>query len=213
MKTFLQPLSSKEEAFYLDLLHNGSEQERKVAKDILIEHNLRLVAHVVKKYQNTDENPEELISVGTMGLMKAVSTFDPSKGNRLATYAARCIENELLMLFRFRKKSARDISLQETIGTDNEGNEICLMDVIQSKDEDIVEQMHKQYQLKEMGKLYQEVLNAREKQIISMRYGLSGAPSLTQNEVGKKLGISRSYVSRIEKRALEKLRKGLMQTL
>lgn len=213
MKTFLQPLSSKEEAFYLDLLQNGSEQERKVAKDILIEHNLRLVAHVVKKYQNTDENPEELISVGTMGLMKAVSTFDPSKGNRLATYAARCIENELLMLFRFRKKSARDISLQETIGTDNEGNEICLMDVIQSKDEDIVEQMHKQYQLKEMGKLYQEVLNAREKQIISMRYGLSGAPPLTQNEVGKKLGISRSYVSRIEKRALEKLRKGLMQTL
>lgn len=213
MKTFLQPLSSKEEAFYLDLLQNGSEQERKVAKDILIEHNLRLVAHVVKKYQNTDENPEELISVGTMGLMKAVSTFDPSKGNRLATYAARCIENELLMLFRFRKKSARDISLQETIGTDNEGNEICLMDVIQSKDEDIVEQMHKQYQLKEMGKLYQEVLNAREKQIISMRYGLSGALPLTQNEVGKKLGISRSYVSRIEKRALEKLRKGLMQTL
>lgn len=213
MKTFLQPLSSKEEAFYLDLLQNGSEQERKVAKDILIEHNLRLVAHVVKKYQNTDENPEELISVGTMGLMKAVSTFDPSKGNRLATYAARCIENELLMLFRFRKKSARDISLQETIGTDNEGNEICLMDIIQSKDEDIVEQMHKQYQLKEMGKLYQEVLNAREKQIISMRYGLSGAPPLTQNEVGRKLGISRSYVSRIEKRALEKLRKGLMQTL
>ena len=213
MKTFLQPLSSKEEAFYLDLLQNGSGQERKVAKDILIEHNLRLVAHVVKKYQNTDENPEELISVGTMGLMKAVSTFDPSKGNRLATYAARCIENELLMLFRFRKKSARDISLQETIGTDNEGNEICLMDIIQSKDEDIVEQMHKQYQLKEMGKLYQEVLNAREKQIISMRYGLSGAPPFTQNEVGRKLGISRSYVSRIEKRALEKLRKGLMQTL
>lgn len=213
MKTFLQPLSSKEEAFYLDLLQNGSEQERKVAKDILIEHNLRLVAHVVKKYQNADENPEELISVGTMGLMKAVSTFDPSKGNRLATYAARCIENELLMLFRFRKKSARDISLQETIGTDNEGNEICLMDVIPSKDEDIIEQMHKQYQLKEMGKLYQEVLNAREKQIISMRYGLSGALPLTQNEVGKKLGISRSYVSRIEKRALEKLRKGLMQTL
>lgn len=205
MKTFLEPLSSTEEALFLRLLKEGSKQERKVAKDTLIEHNLRLVAHIAKKYQNTDEELEDLLSVGTLGLMKAINSFDASKGSRLATYAARCIENELLMLLRFKKKNAKDISLQEAVGTDHEGNEICLIDVIPFDDEDVVDRMYQKQQLSKIAEIFDEELGPREKQVISMRYGLSGAKELTQSEVGAYLGISRSYVSRIEKRALHKL--------
>ena len=202
MKSFPNPLTPSEEKEYIQKYTEGDLQ----AKHILIERNLRLVAHVIKKYQYVDEDPEDLISIGTIGLIKAIVTFNPSKGNRLAAYASKCVENEILMHLRARKKTSKEISLYEPIGTDREGNEIKLYDIIETDEEDIPERVH----LKEnIHKLYEKVeneLSQREKLVLKMRYGLYGGEEYTQREVAKQLGISRSYVSRIEKSAVEKLR-------
>ena len=207
MKTFQQPLTSDEEAFYIkQMQEEGNGEKALEARNILIERNLRLVAHIAKKYQNAEENMEDLISVGTIGLMKAIATFDADKGSRLATYAARCIENELLMMFRARKKISKEVSLYEPIGTDTEGNEISLIDVMESEQIDVVERMANDENLQRLGDMLRISLTPREREIIYMRYGLSGMSEMTQREVGTALGISRSYVSRIEKRALKKLR-------
>ena len=196
MKSFPNPLTPSEEKEYIQKYTEGDLQ----AKHILIERNLRLVAHVIKKYQYVDEDPEDLISIGTIGLIKAIVTFNPSKGNRLAAYASKCVENEILMHLRARKKTSKEISLYEPIGTDREGNEIKLYDIIETDEDDIPERVC----LKEnIQKLYEKVeneLSQREKLVLKMRYGLYGG------EVAKQLGISRSYVSRIEKSAVEKLR-------
>ena len=176
------------------------------AKHVLIERNLRLVAHVIKKYQYLDEDPEDLISIGTIGLIKAVVTFNPDKGNRLAAYASKCVENEILMYLRAKKKTNKEISLYEPIGTDREGNEIKLYDIIETEDEDVPEKIH----LKEnIQKLYEKVeneLSDRERLVLKMRYGLYNGEEYTQKEIARQMGISRSYVSRIEKSAIEKLR-------
>ena len=205
MKTFQKPLNAGEEAEYIRLLTQGSAEEAKRAKEVLIERNLRLVAHVAKKYQNVDEDPEDLISVGCIGLIKAIDSFDAGKG-RLATYACRCIDNELLMMLRSKKKTSKEVSLYEPIGQDKEGNEIHLLDIIEQQQPDIVECMDCQENLKKLLVLIESCLTDREKEIIHLRYGLKGGRELTQHEVGARLGISRSYVSRIEKRALLKLR-------
>lgn len=205
MKTFQKPLTSGEEAEYIRLLKEGTSEEAKQAKEILIERNLRLVAHIAKKYQNVDEDMEDLISTGCIGLIKAIDTFDSGKG-RLATYACRCIDNELLMLLRSKKKTSREVSLFEPIGQDKEGNEIHLMDVIEQQQPDIVECMETGRNIKRLLVLIENQLTDREKQILILRYGLHGNPETTQNEIGEQLGISRSYVSRIEKKALQKLK-------
>ena len=207
MKTFQQPLTAGEEAYYIRLLREGTVEEAIQAKEILVERNLRLVAHIAKKYQNVEEDAEDLISIGTIGLIKAIRTFDGGKGSRLATYAARCIDNELLMMLRMRKKTARDVSLYEPIGTDKEGNEISLLDVTLSKQEDFAEMISRREDISKVRRLVSAVLSDREKEIITMRYGLSDEQELTQREIGEKLGISRSYVSRIEKKALLTLKK------
>lgn len=195
MKTFLKPLTTQEETFYLRKCRQGD----KTARDVLIERNLRLVAHIVKKYQGVDEDLDDLISIGTIGLIKAVSTYDMTKGSRLATYAARCIDNELLMMLRSRKKFSREVSLYEPIGTDKEGNEIHLLDIVEANEQDITDQcIHKERILQLYGCL-REVLSPLEYEVIKYRYGLFGEKELTQRALGKRLGISRSYVSRIEK--------------
>lgn len=207
MKTFQKPLTAGEEAKYIRLLKEGTVQEARQAKEILVERNLRLVAHIAKKYQNVDEDMEDLISIGCIGLIKAVDTFDMGKG-RLATYACRCIDNELLMLLRSKKKISREVSLFEPIGQDKEGNEIHLMDVIEQQQPDIIEKMEFNSRREKLVRLMDCCLTEREKEIVIMRYGLNGADEITQNEIGTSLGISRSYVSRIEKKALRKLREG-----
>lgn len=207
MKTFKQPLTAKEEAAYLRQLKEGNSRQRQDAKEILIERNLRLVAHIAKKYQNVDEDMEDLISTGTIGLIKAIDSFDAGKG-KLSTYASRCIDNELLMLLRAKKKTSREVSLYDPIGTDREGNEINLLDIIEQEQPDVIEQMEVEERLKKLSGLLSERLDTREKEILMMRYGLWGNREVTQREIGNRLGISRSYVSRIEKRALEKLREG-----
>ena len=202
MKTYLKPLTSEEESYYLQEYKQGNLE----AKNILIERNLRLVAHIVKKYQGAPEEMDDLISIGTIGLIKAIHTFDAQKASRLSTYAARCIDNELLMLLRSKKKSNREVSLYDPIGTDKEGNEISLLDIIETEPVDVV----KNYSLKQdIARLYQllpKVLTTREREIIKLRYGLYGEQELTQREIAKRLNISRSYVSRIEKNAILKLR-------
>lgn len=205
MQTFQKPLTPGEEAHYVRLLREGSREEARQAKEILIERNLRLVAHVAKKYQNVDEDMEDLISIGCIGLIKAVDTFDAGKG-RLATYACRCIDNELLMLLRAKKKTSREVSLFEPIGQDKEGNEICLVDIIEQQQPDTVDYMELQNNIRRLFAYLGECLTDREREIILLRYGLCGRKAVTQNEIGTALGISRSYVSRIEKRALQKLR-------
>ncbi len=204
MKTFQKPLSSEEEAEYIRIMREGSGEDAKKAKEILIERNLRLVAHIAKKYQNVDEDMEDLISIGTIGLIKAVGTFDAGKG-RLATYACRCIDNELLMMLRAKKKSSREVSLYEPIGTDKEGNEISLLDVIEQQQTDIIDEMDLYDNIRRMFGYIEECLTKREQTIIRLRYGLVTGEEVTQSEIGELLGISRSYVSRIEKKALEKL--------
>ncbi|MCM1569779.1 MAG: RNA polymerase sporulation sigma factor SigK [Roseburia sp.] len=210
MKTFRQPLTAEEEAKYIRLLQEGCEEEAKEAKERLIEHNLRLVAHIVKKYQNVNEDMEDLLSIGSIGLIKAIDTFDAGKG-RLATYACRCIDNELLMLLRSKKKTSREISLFEAIGQDKEGNEIRLVDVIEQGQPDIVERMEQEQNIRRLFVFLKECLTEREREILFLRYGLRGGEGITQSEIGERLGISRSYVSRIEKRALEKLRQRFEQ--
>lgn len=212
MKTFLKPLSKEEESACLEALQGSNGVKALEAKQILIERNLRLVAHIAKKYQNVDEDMEDLISIGTIGLIKAVESFDSSKNSRLATYAARCIDNELLMMLRSKKKTSREVSLYEPIGTDREGNEISLLDVTAQEQPDIVEQMELERSLSRLAGMIDSLLSEREKEIICLRYGLYGGDEVTQREIGRKLHISRSYVSRIEKRALLKLREGFERT-
>lgn len=190
---------------FIRALQEGSREEAENAKEVLIERNLRLVAHIAKKYQNVEEDMEDLISIGTIGLIKAVDTFDAGKG-RLATYACRCIDNELLMMLRARKKITKEVSLYEPIGTDKEGNEINLLDVIEGQQTDVVDRITLYENLKKMFFLLDRCLTEREKQILFLRYGISTGVEETQNEIGKKMGISRSYVSRIEKKALLKLK-------
>ena len=202
MRSFPNPLTPAEEKYYIQKYTEGDLE----AKHILIERNLRLVAHVLKKYQNLEEDPEDLLSIGTIGLIKAVVTFDPNKGNRLAAYASRCIDNEILMHIRARRKSGKEISLYEPIGTDREGNEVRLYDVMETEEPNIPEKID----LKEnIQKLYEKVeseLSQREKLVLKMRYGLYNGEQYTQREIARQLGISRSYVSRIEKSAVQKLR-------
>ncbi len=200
--TFPQPLNEEEEELYLRLFKENGDLN---AKSILIERNLRLVAHIVKKYSFPNKDVDDLISVGTVGLIKAINSFDSSKGTRLATYAARCIENEILMLFRSSKKTKGEVFLQDPIGTDKEGNEICLIDVLSSEGDSVLDTVENNIQV---GILYEKielVLTDRERQIIQMRYGLLDGNIKTQREIATILDISRSYVSRIEKKALKKL--------
>lgn len=204
MKTFQKPLSAEEETEYIRMMKESCGQESERAKEILIEHNLRLVAHIAKKYQNVDEDMEDLISIGTIGLIKAIGTFDAGKG-RLATYACRCIDNELLMMLRAKKKTSREVSLYEPIGTDKEGNEISLLDVIEQQQTDIIDEMELCDKICKMFVYLDECLTEREQTIIRLRYGLTSGEEMTQFQIGELLGISRSYVSRIEKKALEKL--------
>lgn len=198
-QVFPQPLGEKEEKLYLDLLKTGDEE----ARNILIEHNLRLVAHVVRKYDSSGEDMEDLISIGTIGLIKAIKTYKDDKGVRLATYASRCIENEVLMYLRSIKKVKNEVSIYDPIGYDKEGNEISLIDVL-TTDNEIVEIIEAKLQ-EEKVRENLGVLSQQERQVIEMRYGLFNGLKETQKEIAKKLGISRSYVSRIEKRALKKL--------
>ena len=202
MKSFPKPLTAEEEAYYLRRYREGDMD----AKRILIERNLRLVAHVAKKYVNQGEETEDLIAVGTVGLIKAVGTFNHQKNNKLATYAARCVENELLMLFRNRKKVSRDVSLYDPIGTDKEGNEISLLDILESEKIDVIEQMQQKDNARKLEWLMEKERDDRERCILRMRYGIGREKELTQREIAEVLGISRSYVSRIEKTAIEKLR-------
>ncbi len=202
MKAFQNPLSPEEEKYYLERLKSGDMS----AKDLLIERNMRLVAHLVKKYNYADRDVEDLISIGTIGLIKAVNTFNGDKGSRLVTYAAKCIDNELLMMLRSEKKRARDTSLYEPLGTDSEGNSISLMDVLESDELDIIEEMELDANIKKLNGLIKDVLTERERQIISLRYGLSDGHEVTQREIAERFGISRSYVSRLEKKALKRLR-------
>lgn len=198
-QVFPQPLGEKEEKLYLNLLKTGDEE----ARNILIEHNLRLVAHVVRKYDSSGEDMEDLISIGTIGLIKAIKTYKDDKGVRLATYASRCIENEVLMYLRSIKKVKNEVSIYDPIGYDKEGNEISLIDVL-TTDNEIVEIIEAKLQ-EEKVRENLGVLSQQERQVIEMRYGLFNGLKETQKEIAKKLGISRSYVSRIEKRALKKL--------
>ena len=212
MKTFQKPLSLEEEVYYIQLMKNGSSKETKEAREILIERNLRLVAHIARKYQSTEEELDDLISIGTIGLIKAIQSYDETKGSRIGTYAARCIDNELLMMLRGKKKSSKEVSIYEPIGVDREGNEINLLDVIESEQLDVVEKMETSRYLKILKDLFDTLLTKREQEILVMRYGLFGNEEVTQREIGKMLGISRSYVSRIEKKALLKLNEGFIKS-
>lgn len=202
MKSFPQPLTAAEEKYYMQKYTEGDLE----AKHILIERNLRLVAHIVKKYQPPPEEMEDLLSIGTIGLMKAVVTFDPDKSARLASYAARCIENEVLMYLRGKKKSSKEVSLYEPIGTDREGNEIQLFDVIEMNEEDVYRRLERKEDVIRLYQQVESVLSQRERMVLKLRYGLYNDEEYTQREIAAMLGISRSYVSRIEKSAIEKLR-------
>lgn len=202
MKIFPKPLSHGEEKLYLKRCKEGDQ----TARNMLIEHNMRLVAHVVKKYQCQDYDTEDLLSAGTIGLIKAVNTFDVDKGSRLATYAARCVENEILMLLRAGKKRAKEVSLFEPIGTDKDGETVSLVDVIEMENPKTIDQLILDQDIKELYQAFDQKLTENEKQVISMRYGLFKGKEHTQREVAGVLGISRSYVSRIEKKAIGKLR-------
>ena len=202
MRTFPKRLTAEEEKYYLSRLQEGDEK----ARQILIEYNLRLVAHIVKKYQSPEEDMEELISIGAVGLIKAVDTFNHEKASKLATYAARCVENEILMYMRVKKKLQRESSYYEPIGTDKEGNEIQLLDIIESGEPTAMEQIGLKDDTKKMYDLLKNVLSERERQVVIMRYGLYYGREYTQKEIARKMGISRSYISRIEKNALNRLR-------
>lgn len=200
--SFPHPLTAQEEKKCLEKMKNGDKR----AKEKLIEHNLRLVAHIIKKYYSNSNDQDDLISIGTIGLIKAVNTFDSSKGIRLSSYAARCIENEVLMYFRSSKKSSQDISINEPIDTDKDGNSLTLMDTMATED-NILDNLDFKIKAEQLKNYITEVLSPRERAIIQLRYGLDGQKPLTQREVAQKLGISRSYVSRIEKKSLALLYK------
>lgn len=205
MQTFHHPLSSEEEAEYLRRVKAGDID----ARNVLVEYNLRLVAHIVKKYQTGNRVTEDLISIGTIGLIKAINTYDDDKGTKLVTYASRCIENELLMRLRQERKETKEISLYEPIGCDREGNEISLMDVIRIDEENVLQNVITSESLRNINEIFHHVLDEREQQVITLRYGLFGKKECTQKEISEVLSISRSYVSRIEKKALLKLRNAL----
>jgi RNA polymerase sporulation-specific sigma factor len=206
--TFPQPLSSDEEKELLEDFKKGSME----ARNKLIEHNLRLVAHIVKKFNNSSQEQDDLISIGTIGLIKAISTYDIARRTRLATYAARCIENEILMNLRSTKKVKAEVSLQEPIGVDKEGNEISLIDILGTENDTVSEEVEFKLQKKTLYDVMKSILAKREKKVIELRYGLSNHGIKTQREIAKVLGISRSYVSRIEKRAIKKLFKEIKTT-
>lgn len=201
--SFPQPLAPEEEAYHLRRYAEGSEE----SKNVLIEHNLRLVAHIVKKYNNIGKETDDLISIGTIGLIKAISTYNSERKTRLATYAARCIENEILMTIRASKKLKNEVSLQDPIGIDKEGNEISLMDILGTDGDIVMETVEMKLQTLKLKKKIRSVLKKREQMVLEMRYGLSGGRHKTQREIAQMLKISRSYVSRIEKRAILKLAK------
>ncbi|QNU68870.1 RNA polymerase sporulation sigma factor SigK [Ruminiclostridium herbifermentans] len=205
VNSFPQPLSPEEEMYYVEAYKNGNEE----ARNVLIERNLRLVAHIVKKYGSCGNDSDDLISIGTIGLIKAISTFNMDKGTRLATYAARCIENEILMQIRATKKIQNEVSLQDPIGVDKEGNEITLIDLISNDSESVVDEVELKMQVKKLYSKMKATLKNREKVVLELRYGLQNGTSKTQREIAKMLGISRSYVSRIEKKAIKKLSKEL----
>ena len=205
--TFPLPLDEEEEEKYLKLLKEGDKN----AKSILIERNLRLVAHIVKKYSFPNKDVDELISIGTVGLIKAIDSFDAGKGTRLATYASRCIENEILMLFRNSKKQKSEVYLEDPIGVDKEGNEFCLMDILSNDKDCVLDKVESNLQIRALYKKLGESLTGRESSILIMRYGLIDGKCKTQREIAVNLGISRSYVSRIEKKALEKLRENFKE--
>ncbi len=200
---FPRPLSAKEERRCFELMEQGDSE----AKNKLIEHNLRLVAHIIKKYYSAAADQEDLISIGTVGLIKAVSTFDYKKGTRFATYGSRCVENEILMHFRSLKKSASDVYFEDPVESDKDGNSLCLIDLI-SDGEDVGDKIELRLRTEQLYKLIEAKLDERERQVIAMRYGLFGEYAVTQRETAKRLGISRSYVSRIEKKALGLLKQG-----
>ena len=202
--SFPKPLSREEEEKYLERWGRGDIESR----NILVEHNLRLVAHIIKKYFTQSEDMEDLISIGTIGLIKGINTYKPEKGVRLATYASRCIDNEILMHFRANKKSAGDLSLSDALDVDSEGNGLSVMDVV-ATEEDLADMLGSRELCGSLRSCIAETLDAREAQIIQLRYGLDGKAPRTQRETAKLCGISRSYVSRLEKRALEKLRAAL----
>ncbi|MFZ5434996.1 MAG: RNA polymerase sporulation sigma factor SigK [Bacillota bacterium] len=202
--SFPTPLTEEEEANYLALLEKGDE----TARSVLVERNLRLVAHIVKKFDNTGDDTDDLISIGTLGLIKAINSYDKSKGTRLATYAARCIENEILMHLRATKRARREVFLHDPIGVDREGNEITLMDVLGTDGETVPELVGSRFEVKRLLDTI-GVLDRRERRVLELRYGLGGGPRRTQREIARILGISRSYVSRIEKRAVSRLLKEL----
>lgn len=207
--TFPKPLSAKEERECLKRFAEGDME----ARNTLIEHNLRLVAHIVKKYTGCGQEQEELLSIGTIGLIKGISSFNPEKGARLATYAARCVDNEILMLLRAKKKEQGDVSLNESIGTDKEGNQIMLMDIISDESEEIFDKINMDMEVKQLYKNIRQELDEREQKVILLRYGLIDGHCVPQREIAKRLNISRSYVSRIEKKAVSKLRKGICEDL
>lgn len=201
MKSFPPPLTAEEEHYYVQQFAQGNPEARR----ILIEHNLRLVTHIIKKYQHLDDDPDDLISIGTIGLIKAISTFNSKKNTRLATYACRCIENEILMMLRGKRKTNREVSLYEPIGTDRDGNEIQLYDILESSDNDIHALILLEQDISTLYKAL-DLLPKREKEVLILRYGLYGKHPCTQKEIAEKMQISRSYVSRIEKHALQWLR-------
>lgn len=202
LKSFPAPLTSSEEKYYFQKYIEGDLQ----AKHILIEHNLRLVAHVIKKYQSSDDDIEDLISIGTIGLIKSVMTFNSEKGNRLAAYASKCIDNEILMYLRSKKKTNKEVSLYEPLGIDKEGNEIQLYDIIETNEDDASDRIVLKQNIQKLYEELESLLTPRERLVLKMRYGLYNGEEYTQREVARQLGISRSYVSRIEKSAIQKLR-------
>ena len=205
--SFPKPLSAAEERECLERFAQGDME----ARNTLIEHNLRLVAHIAKKYTGCGQEQEELLSIGTIGLIKGISSFNPDKGTRLATYAARCVDNEILMLLRAKKKEHGDVSLNESIGTDKEGNNIMLIDIMSSDEEDVFDTINMGIEVKQLYQNLKHELDPRERKVIVLRYGLIDGRCMPQREIAKKLKISRSYVSRIEKKAVQKLRKGLCE--
>lgn len=206
-KLFPEPLTSEEEKKYLELYKNGSNE----ARNILIERNLRLVAHVAKKYASSNVDMDDLISIGTIGLIKGISSFNNGKGVRLATYASKCVDNEILMFLRSNKKTQSEVFLNDSIGQDKEGNEVNLIDVIENDERTIEDEVNLKLEVKKLYEKMRHVLKDREKEILELRYGLNGSKPKTQNEIAKMMGISRSYVSRIETKAIGKLSKEIKE--